>query len=276
MATSPFPNLGPSSPANEPPSVAEHTPATGPPPPEHGPGDAAEADRWWPKERQEDWRQLPVATVEWLVIWNVNLGGGHAAFSVNNGYWGNHPFQPDAVAPEQAWVWWADNIDPPRDWQRVRHVGGIINLIAVTAWGMPTDGGIVLVPTGNTVDELTRLARTVDQAVAHHGGAWCPALVGDRDGSRFAISVQQTPDPTPALAAAETLGIDDIVIVDPFGDRGYRTTQDPEILVRGRRDGSGRTARAGQTAHASVPVPDDLGALRVRPIGEQPSPGRRS
>jgi hypothetical protein len=224
-----------------------------------------DAAGWWPTERQPDWQRLVVSTVDWLIIWNVNLGGGQNAFSVQNGHWGNHPFQPNAVGREQAWVWWAEGTRPPYAWRDVGGLGGIISLIGATCRGIPIHSGVVLVPGGDSVAHLVELTRTLDDAVARHGGAWCPALVGDRSGARFAISVQRTRSKAAALEAATTLGIDDIAIVDPFGDRGFRTAGDPEIFVRGRRDGRTRTARPGRTARAYVDVPLELTALREGP-----------
>jgi hypothetical protein len=224
-----------------------------------------DAARWWPTERQPDWQKLLVSTVDWLVIWNVNLGGGQDAFSVQNGYWGNHPFQPNAVAREQAWVWWAEATSPPYAWRDVAGLGGIISLIGATCRGLPTHSGVVLIPRSDKLEELAELARTIDDAVARHGGAWCPALVGDHDGPRYAISVQRSRHQTAAFEAATTFGIDDIAIVDPFGDRGYRSPGDPQIFVRGRRDGRARTARPGRAARAYVNVPRELTALLERP-----------
>ncbi len=100
-------------------------------------------------------------------------------------------------------------------------------MIGATIRGIPTSSGVVLIPTGDTVEDLTALALTLDDSVSRHDGAWCPALVGDRRGPRFAISVQRTQSRAAARDAATTLGIDDIAIVDPFADRGYWTGGDP-------------------------------------------------
>ena len=66
------------------------------------------------------------------------------------------------------------------------------------------------------------------------------------------------------------VSFDDIVVVDPFADHGSKQWHDPEILVRGRRDGSARRARSGQTAYASIPVPPEFAALRDLGIDEGP------
>lgn len=219
---------------------------------------------WWPRERQRDWTRLPVADVDWLVVWNVNLGGGKEAFSVHNKYWGDHPFRPGAVPAERAWVWYADDTQPPESWRDVRPYGGIINRIALTAMGVPTHCGIILLPHRDTSDDLVGLARTIDQEVATHGGAWCPALVGQHDTARVGISFQQCWAPTAARHTAERLSIDDILVVDEFADRAYADAETPRILVGGTRDGTKRRARPGRDALGYVPVPAAVSALASR------------
>lgn len=232
--------------------------------------------RWWPRGPQRDWRRLPVAEVDWLAVWNVNLGGGKQAFSVRNRYWGDHPFRAGTVSLPTAWVWHADDTPVPSSWAGVHPLAGIPNRISVTKRGVPMDSGIVLVPRTDAFDDLVALAATFDAAVTEHGGAWCPALVGRRTGARLGISHQRSVDPTAALDTALRLGIDDVVVVDAMHELGYATVDTPRVLVEGRADGTGRRARAGREAIAEVPVPDEVHALRridlawVRSRGARP------
>src|SRR4051794_412466 len=92
---------------------------------------------WWPKQLQADWRRLPPCDVEWLVVWNVNLGGGQEAFSVRNGYWGNHDFLPDEVPRERAYVWHAQGVRAPSARGDLQGFGGIPSRIGLTVRGVP-------------------------------------------------------------------------------------------------------------------------------------------
>jgi hypothetical protein len=230
---------------------------------------------WWPIERQRAWRALPVAAVDWVVVWNVNLGGGGAAFSVENGYWGNHPFERNAVPVPTAWTWLADDTPAPETWTNVRGFGGIPSLIWLTRSGVPLSSGTILVPRSDTLDDLVALAATLDTEVAAHGGAWCPVLVGAGDGPRLGVSHQRTTDPTAALRTAEALGIDDVVVVDEFHELGHADALTPRVFVEGRRDGTRRRARPGRVHLAQVPVPPEVDALR-RIVGARSERSHRS
>jgi hypothetical protein len=210
---------------------------------------------WWPKEHQADWRALPTSDFGWLVVWNVNTGGGKDAFAVHNGYWGDHPFRPGDVPEELAYVWHADEVSPPSDWSPVRSAGGIISQIGLRCRGVPTYSGIVLAPSTDDRAALQELIAIADDEVRAAGGAWCRALLGTATTHRLAISVLQSPDPAPALRIAERAGVEDVLVVDIFGDRTVWRTGDPCILVHGRRDGRGRRARSGRQGIADVPFP---------------------
>jgi hypothetical protein len=214
--------------------------------------------RWWPRKPQVDWRTLPHTTVDRLVVWNLNLGRGQETYTVNGMHGRRLPFKPNAVASETAWVWHAADTAPPAAWGQLSPLGGIPSLIGLTVAGVPISAGIVLIPSGDTLNDFYALAEVVDREVTSAGGAWCPALVGAAAGERLAISLQQIPDLSAARRAAEHAAADSVVIVDPFGDRIAHAVGDPYLLVHGKPDGDERHVRSGSDGIGHIPLPDDL------------------
>ncbi len=226
----------------------------------------------WTSHRQANWPVLAAADVDWLVVWNVNLGAGGAAFSVSS-HMGRCSFRPHAVEPEQAWFWISEAVtgfgglefddswgwsswgrferalqQSKPSWTDVGPAGGIINMMGLLSRGVPTNSGTVLVVEPEGLAIATEL---VTWAVETHGGAWCPALVGYRAGERPALSLQRGAAGKSGATVAAAEVVEEIVTVDGYG------MDHPEVLLTGDRHSPHR-AQTGTSGHALVPLPDWL------------------
>ncbi len=216
----------------------------------------------WTRRPQRDWAQLPCAEVDWLVVWNVNLGaGGDDAFSTR--YAGRDlPFKPREVAPEAAWVWVANGEAVPSGWRDHRQgTGGIFGHIGLLTSGVPIQAGDVVVLPDGLASPIERLTTTFTATVGQRGHAWCPALVGNRSGPRPAVSVQGS-DGSTAIRLAAPIGADELLIVDPFAERDIASSSDALILVTGTPEGTRRRARSGMDGLANVTLPEWLATRR--------------
>jgi hypothetical protein len=237
---------------------------------------AAADPKTWHQEVWETRYRLPRAAVSWLVVWNVNLGAGGASFSIDNSYYGNHHFIPDAVSLDHGWAFVADDAAPPESWELSPAPVGGFNTLAMHSTGVPMGSGLVLVFASGAPAPGERELALITDAVTARDGAWCPAAVGIADEVRPAISLWFVRGADLlARELADVLPIDAVACVQSFGDEErVQRPFDPRGLVLEHPSGGDRRFCWGQHHCAFVPPPSWALAHRARRLEAGLLPGR--